>query len=237
MPRLRQIVDESDTALGRTFDAACQVLIVISLAALAFETLPGLSDRSRVVLKAIEWISLSLFSIEYVVRLLAASNKARYATSFYGVIDLAAIAPSLIGVGFDLRSIRALRLLRVFRVLKLARYSDAIQRVNIALRLAREELVLFGAVTLVVLFLAAVGIYEFEHQAQPEVFASIFHSLWWAVVTLTTVGYGDAYPVTVGGRAFTLVVLLVGLGIVSIPPGLIASALSKAREIQQQERC
>ena len=95
-----------------------------------------------------------------------------------------------------------------------------------------EELVLFVAATVVLLFLAAVGIHHFESEAQPDVFTSVFHSLWWAVATLTTVGYGDVYPITAGGRVFTFAVLLVGLGVVSVPAGLVASALSKAREME-----
>ena len=96
--------------------------------------------------------------------------------------------------------------------------------------MVREELVLFIGVSLMLIYLSAVGVYYFEHDSQPEQFASVFHSLWWAVVTLTTVGYGDVYPVTLGGRLFTFVVLFLGLGIVAVPTGLIASALSKARE-------
>lgn len=108
----------------------------------------------------------------------------------------------------------------------------AIRRFRLALLIAREELVLFAATSLVLLYLAAVGIYFCEHETQPEVFTSVFHSLWWAVATLTTVGYGDVYPVTVAGKLFTFMVLIVGLGIVSVPAGLAASALSKAREME-----
>ena len=95
-----------------------------------------------------------------------------------------------------------------------------------ALALIREDLVLFFAATAFVLFVAAAGIYSFEHEAQPKVFASVFHSLWWAVTTLTTVGYGDAAPITAGGKVFTFFVLMVGLGIVAVPTGLLASALT-----------
>ena len=97
-----------------------------------------------------------------------------------------------------------------------------------------EELILFGTVSLIMLYLSAVGIYFFEHEAQPTHFASVFHSLWWATTTLTTVGYGDVYPITLGGRCFTFVVLLIGLGIISIPAGIVASALAKAREIEDK---
>ena len=131
--------------------------------------------------------------------------------------------------------VRALRLLRLFRILKLARYSQSISRLGLALKLAREELILFLAISIIVIYLAAVGIYYFERDIQPEAFASIPHAMWWAVVTLTTVGYGDLYPVTAGGKVFTFLILLVGLGLVAVPAEIIASALSRARELQAQE--
>ena len=142
--------------------------------------------------------------------------------------------PFYIAPGADLRSVRVFRLLRLFRLLKLVRYSKAVRRFHIALNIAREELILFGTVSFIMLYLSAVGIYFFENEAQPMHFASVFHSLWWATTTLTTVGYGDVYPVTLGGRCFTFVVLLVGLGIISIPAGIVASALAKAREIEDK---
>ncbi|WP_444917354.1 potassium channel family protein [Microbulbifer sp. JMSA003] len=111
----------------------------------------------------------------------------------------------------------------------LAGYSKAVARFSRAFSMVKEELVLFGVTALILLYLSSVGIYYFESAAQPEQFKSIFHSLWWAVTTLTTVGYGDMYPVTLGGRIFTFFVPLIGLGVVAIPTGLVASALSKAR--------
>ena len=101
--------------------------------------------------------------------------------------------------------------------------------------IAKEEFVLFGFVTLILLYLTAVGIYYFENNAQPEAFKSIFHSLWWAVATLTTVGYGDVYPVTVGGRVFTFFILMIGLGIVAVPAGLLATALTQVRADEIEE--
>ena len=99
----------------------------------------------------------------------------------------------------------------------------------------KEEMILFALVAALILYLSAVGIYYFEHEAQPEVFPSVFHSLWWSVCTLTTVGYGDIYPVTAGGKLFTSVVLATGLGIISVPAVLVASALAQAREIETRE--
>ena len=136
-------------------------------------------------------------------------------------------------MGIDLRSIRLLRILRLFRIFKFARYSTALRRFQRAFMIAREELTLFLIVTVILLYFSAIGIYHFEHDAQPKAFSSVFTSLWWAVVTLTTVGYGDVYPITIGGRIFTFGVLMVGLGIVAVPAGLVSSALSKAREIER----
>ena len=144
-----------------------------------------------------------------------------------------AILPFYLAVGVDLRAVRTFRLLRLIRILKLARYSAAIRRLHRAAIIVREELVLFLNVALILIFLSAVGIYYFESSSQPEQFASVFHSLWWAIVTLTTVGYGDVFPITTGGRVFTFFVLFLGLGIVAVPTGLFASALSKAREEEE----
>jgi voltage-gated potassium channel len=167
--------------------------------------------------------------------LFVADPKTAYIFSFYGVVDLLAILPFYVSTGLDLRSLRAVRLLRLFRIVKLVRYSAAIQRFHRAFVIAKEELVLFFSAAAVVLFLSAVGIHYFEGQAQPEAFGSVFHCLWWAVVTLTTVGYGDVYPVTVGGRVFTFLVLIVGLGVVAVPTGIMASALSEARTMEDRE--
>ena len=117
----------------------------------------------------------------------------------------------------------------------MARYSKAIHRFHRAFLIAREEVVLFLVVALLLIYFSAVGIYYFENEAQPDKFASVFHSLWWSVATLTTVGYGDVYPITVGGRIFTAVVLIIGLGVVAVPAGLLASALSKARDMEDME--
>ena len=207
-----------------------QALIVVSLFDFALETLPNLTSRQRDVLRGIEIFTVVVFTIEYITRIAISRPRGRYAFSFFGIIDLIAILPFYLASGVDLRSVRAFRLLRLFRLLTLARYSSAIRRYHRAFIIAREELVLFGITSLIVLFLSSVGIYYFENEAQPDAFSSVFHSFWWAVCTLTTVGYGDIYPVTAGGKTFTFVVLIVGIGLVAVPSGLIASALSAARD-------
>jgi voltage-gated potassium channel len=207
-----------------------QVLIVLSLAAFALETLPDLSEGERWALQAFEVFSVGVFTVEYITRIVLTKPWRRYAFSFFGLVDLLAIAPFYLALGFDSDAVRALRLLRLFRIFKLARYNTAALRFYRALIIAREELVLFGAVALILLYVAGVGVYQFEHAAQPEVFRSVFDGLWWAVCTLTTVGYGDVYPVTAGGRVFTFVILVIGLGVIAVPTGMVASALAQARE-------
>lgn len=229
LDKLKQIIEDNDSAPGIIFAWTIQGLIIFSLVTFSISTLPNLTGQTRALLWTIEAITVTIFTVEYVLRVLVADRKLKYIFSFYGVIDLLAILPFYMAIGMDLRSVRAFRLLRMLRILKLIRYSTAARRFHRAFVIAKDELILFFFVTLILLLLSAVGIYYFESTTQPEQFKSVFHSLWWAVVTLTTVGYGDIYPVTVGGRIFTFFVLMVGLGIVAVPTGLVASALSQAR--------
>ena len=234
--RLVEIVERDDTPAGRTFDLVVLALIICSLVALSVETLPGLPEATTDALRLVEAVITVLFTVEYALRLAVAKRKWRYVFSFYGIVDLVAIVPFYVSLGgVDLLAVRAVRLFRVFHVLKVFRYSSAMHRYRRALTLAREEILLFLLAAGILLYLSAVGIYYFEREAQPEHFQSILHSLWWAVATLTTVGYGDIYPVTTGGRAFTFLVLVCGLGIVAAPSGLIAAALARAREEEREE--
>ncbi len=213
----------------------CGLAGYYSMITLSIETLPDLSDASAQFLRISEVVVTLLFTGEYILRVITSEKKLEYIFSFYGIIDFLAIVPFYLSLGIDLRGLRAFRLFRIFRILKIARYSKAMKRFGKALVLAREEAVLFIFVTAILLFLSAVGIYYFEHQAQPEQFKSIPHSLWWAVATLTTVGYGDVYPITAGGRVFTFLILMIGLGIVAVPAGLVAAALSKVRDDEENE--
>jgi voltage-gated potassium channel len=232
---LKTLVERHDTPEGKFFDMVIQALIIISLVTFSLETLPDLSERSQSLLWAAEVIIVALFTAEYALRVYVADRKSDYIFSFYGIVDILAILPFYLAIGMDMRTLRALRLLRLFRLFKLARYNRAIDRFVNAFTIAREEIIIFALVTIILLYISATGIYYFEHEAQPELFASIFHSMWWAVVTLTTVGYGDMYPVTVGGRIFTFIILIIGIGIVAIPAGLLASALNKVRRNEEED--
>ncbi len=223
--------------LGR-WELFIQAVILLSLVDFVLETLPNLSPAQRRLLEWFEMFSVAMFTVEYVVRAVGSRPPVKYLLSFYGIVDLLAILPFYLGLVVDLRSLRTLRFLRLLRIFKLTRYSRALQRFHRALIISREELILFAATALILIYLAAVGIYYFEHEAQPEVFASMFDGLWWAVATLTTVGYGDSYPITAGGRFFTFVILVIGLGIVALPSGIVASALAKARaEEDEAAKC
>ncbi len=195
---LKQLVEDADTRPGRIFDWTVLGLIVISLISFCLETLPDLSPETTFWLYVVEVVTVGLFTLEYFLRIIVASNRPRFLFSFYGLVDLVAVLPFYITVGIDLRAIRVLRLLRVFRVLKFFRYTKALDRLRRAFSVIKEELIIYLFATGLIVFVSSVGIYYCERDAQPEVFSSIFHSLWWSVVTLTTVGYGDAVPVTVG---------------------------------------
>ncbi len=225
--KLRTIIEQNDTRGGRVFDLTSQFLIWVSLISFCVETLPSLSAEFHEILQIVEIVIVVLFTIEYLLRVFVSEHKLRFIFSFYGLMDLAAILPPLLALALDLRSIRIVRVFRLFRGFKVLRYNNAINKFKAAISSIKEELILFVFATVVLLYLASVGIYYCEYEAQSDIFISVFHCFWWAVVTLTTVGYGDMYPVTVGGKIFTSIISLIGIGIVAVPTGLLVSALTR----------
>ena len=232
---VKSIVEYNDNRLSKSFAVFIQVLIVLSVITFSIETLPNLKPQTKVILNSIEIFCVIVFTLEYLARIYVADNKPKFIFSFFGLIDFFAILPFYLSFGVDLRSLRVLRMFRLFRLLKLVRYNKAMRHFTKAMVMAKEQIILFMGVTLVLIYFAAIGIYYFENEAQPEHFSSIFDSLWWSIVTLTTVGYGDVYPITVGGRVFTFIILLIGLGIVAIPTGIISSSLTKVVEPGSEE--
>ena len=226
------ILEDTTTKRGRYFDYFIQILILLSLVSFSLDTLPNLSYNTRVFLDYFEVISIVIFTIEFLLRIYVSKKPLSYIFSFYGIIDILAILPFYLNRVLDLRFLRAFRIFRIFRALKLLRYNKALNRFSVAFKIVKEEVTLFFIVTLVLIFITSAGIYFFENEAQPEVFKSVFHSAWWSIVTLTTVGYGDVYPITLGGKIFTFFVLMIGVGLVTVPAGLVATALSKARELE-----
>ena len=239
--KLRTIIEPNiDNTHSRMFDLTMLAFIVIGMVTFALDTLPNKPAWATNLLFTAEVITVIVFSVEYTLRVIASERRLRFVFSFYGVIDILEILPFYLGLfvgfGIDLRSLRVLRLFRIFRVFKLLRYSRAIRHFGNALHEVKEELILYLMATTFLMFIASAGIYHFERDAQPENFQSIFHSMWWAVVTLTTVGYGDVYPLTIGGKIFTGFLLMIGLGVIAVPSGLLASGLTQAKNRELESR-
>ena len=233
---LHRLANYPIPGLGKKLDLGIHLLILLNLVAFAVETLPDLDPELSRFLDGFEVFCVLIFTVEYLVRICSAQKPISYLFSFFGLIDLMAILPFYLFSIFDWRALRAFRMLRLIRGLRLVRFNKAMDRFALAARMVREEIILFLVVAFIVLYLTSAGIYFFENEAQPEAFASIFHSFWWAIVTLTTVGYGDIYPITIGGKVFTFFVLIVGVGVITIPAGLVASALTRAREIEDARK-
>lgn len=200
-----------------------QILIILSLIAFALETESSLQEKYSSYFNYFEIFTVIIFTIEYFVRILVSKKKLSYIFSFYGIVDLLAILPFYLDFGFDARS---LRVIRIFKIFKFKQYNYAIKRYSLALNSIRNELAVFSLSAMFLLYISAVGIYFFEKNVQPEKFGSILDSMWWALVTLTTVGYGDTYPITPLGKVFTSLIVVIGIAIIAIPTGLISSALT-----------
>ena len=226
--KLKQLVEQPRGA-GRAVDWAIQSLIVVSLIVFSISTLPDLTATAHAVLYSIEVVVVLIFTAEYALRVYVATHRRKFIFSFFGVIDLLAIAPFYLLLGVDLLPLRALR------ILKLLRYNQSTRLFLRAFALARGDIGLFLSAAAMLLYLSAVGIYHFEKDVQPDAFGTVFSGLWWAVATLTTVGYGDVYPITVGGRIFTFCILVIGLVVIAAPSGLIAAALTQARKLEEEE--
>ncbi len=215
---------------GNLFTGLIQFLILASAVVFVLESdkeVWGLTKYTTYFV-LLDWVFFVLFSSEYLLRVYIEPRKRDFIFSFYGIIDLLAILPSLFLVpGF--RVLRILRFLRVFRIFKATRFILAVDRLTEALNEIRRELLALVILSMMLVYLAACGIHYFEREAQPEAFGSIVDSMWWAIVTLTTVGYGDVYPTTAGGKFFTAFATLVGVGLIAIPSGLLASVLTEAR--------
>ena len=171
----------------------------------------------------------SVYTVEWCVRIRRAEDWKKYAFSFMGIVDFMAVLPLWAFTGFDLKALRAFRLFRIFVVTaKLATHTQAVVKLARAFRHALDEAGALFAGTSIVVFTAGFGMYHLEHEVQPEVFSSVYDGLWWAVVTLTTVGYGDIQPVTAGGRILATVAMFAGIGVIGSACGIMADALREA---------
>jgi voltage-gated potassium channel len=223
-----QILDGTHPTVGQSVALAMDVLVLASALAIALETVPGLDPDLRRALFAFEVLVVLVFATEYFIRLFAASRPSRYAFSFWGIVDLLAWLPAVLMFIPAFQAVRVLRLVRLLRLIKLFNTAPALSRLMRAFARVKSELVVWGVISTLLLYISAVGIYVFENPVQPEVFSSIPAALWWSVVSFTTVGYGDMFPITPMGRILTTVLLFIGLGIFAVPAAIVTTALLEA---------
>lgn len=234
-------VGESGDRLSRFVDIFLIILILTNVLAVILGTVPSLGQRYGQSFAVFESFSVAVFTIEYLLRIWSSTSDPAYKDSFLGrvrfamrpsmVIDLLAIAPYyLTFVVVDLRVLRALRLLRILRIVKLGRYSRAMQTLGRVLAQKKEELVVTLSAMIILLVISSSLMYFAEREAQPEVFSSIPAAMWWGVATLTTVGYGDVYPITWLGRVMAAVVAVLGIGMFALPAGILGAGFLEALE-------
>ncbi|MCP3951569.1 MAG: ion transporter [Desulfobacterales bacterium] len=224
---LHEIIFEADTPAGKGFDILLLILILFSTAAVILESVASIRNAIGPALRIVEWAITLIFTLEYILRLLAVKQPLSYARSFFGIVDLLAILPtwlSLVFVGtHSLAVIRALRLLRVFRILKLAHFLREARLLRSAIKASMGKITVFlGTIsTLVIIIGALMYLIEGEENG----FTNIPQSIYWAIVTMTTVGYGDIAPATVPGKMLASLVMIIGYGIIAVPTGIVTAEL------------
>ena len=237
--RLHEIIFESDTAAGRAFDVGLLVAILVSVAAVMLESVADIRRRYGDLLQVVEWTITVLFTIEYLLRLLAVDRPWRYARSFYGVVDLLAIGPAFLALVLpearSLMVIRAIRLLRVFRILKLAHFLGEARQLLQALRASRRKITVFLGVIVTAVIIMGTLMYLIEGEAHG--FTSIPVSMYWAVVTMTTVGYGDLAPRTPLGQLLAAVLMILGYAIIAVPTGIVSVELARTTRGVSRQAC
>ena len=237
--RLHEVIFEADTRAGRAFDVGLLVAILVSVGAVMLESVADVRREYGVVLRAVEWSLTAAFTLEYVLRLVAVDRPARYARSFFGLMDLVAIVPTYLALvvpeAHSLMVIRAVRLLRIFRILKLAQFLGEAQLLVLALRASRRKITVFlgGIVTIVMI----VGTLMYVIEGEEHGFTSIPTSMYWAVVTMTTVGYGDIAPRTAVGQLLAALLMILGYGIIAVPTGIVSVELANAGRAVSRQAC
>ena len=228
--RLHEIIFEADTPAGKWFDVALLWAIILSVTAVILESVAEIRMEHGPTLRAIEWAFTIAFTVEYILRLLTVGRPLRYAISFYGIVDLLAIVPTYASLVFagtqSLLVIRALRLLRVFRVLKLAHFVQEARLLGVALRASVRKIIIFLGTVLTLVLIVGALMYLIE--GPEHGFTSIPQAIYWAIVTMTTVGYGDLAPETVLGRILASIVMIIGYGIIAVPTGIVTVELAGA---------
>ncbi len=227
--RLHEIIFEADTPAGRLFDTVLLVAIVASIVVVLLESVAGLRAQYGALLRILEWGFTLLFTAEYLLRLYSVHKPLRYATSFFGVVDLLAVIPTYVSVlvpgAQGLLVIRILRLLRIFRVFKLANYLNESRQLWAAVRASGRKIFIFLFVVITVVVIVGAVMHVVEGPAGG--FTSIPTSIYWAVVTMTTVGYGDIAPQTPFGQFLATLVMLLGYGIIAVPTGIVTAEMTR----------
>lgn len=228
--RLHEIIFESDTLAGRAFDVTLLFLIVFSVLAVILESVPSLAKLHGPLFDRIEWVFTILFTLEYILRIISIGQPLRYVFSFFGLVDLLSILPAYLGLfmfgAHEFAAVRILRLLRIFRILKLGEYTEAASVLAYSLRESRAKItVFFVAIFTLVITLGAM-MYVVEGHSNG--FQSIPLSIYWAVITITTVGYGDIVPSTPMGKFIATIIMMLGYVIIAVPTGIVAVSLTTA---------
>ncbi len=236
--RLHEIIFEADTPAGKAFDVALLIAILLSVISVSLESVETIDAEYHGLLFTAEWVFTGLFTVEYVLRLICTRRPTRYATSFFGVIDLLAVLPTWVSLfvpgAQHLMVIRALRLLRVFRVLKLGRYLTEATVLRRAVWASRAKVIVF--ITTILIVVVIMGSAMFVVESEDAGFNSIPQSMYWAIVTMTTVGYGDVAPETPLGKFLAAIVMILGYSFIIVPTGIITAELTKghARPVSTQ---
>lgn len=227
--KLHDIIFEADTVAGKAFDIVLLLLIIISVIIVLFDSVMHIHKRYGDLLFLMEWIITILFSIEYILRIITTKKKKTYVLSFYGIIDFFAIVPTYLSLflmgSHYLAILRILRLMRIFRVLKLARYISASRYLIISLRHSRHKIAVF--LWVIGLIVVIMGSLMYLIEGPENGFTSIPRSIYWAIVTLTTVGYGDIAPSTFLGQAVASLIMVTGYAIIAVPTGLVTAEIIK----------
>ena len=238
---------EDGDLVSQIIDWFIMALIALSVVSIILESFTGIQKAYRPVFQTFEFITIVVFSIEYLLRIWTADllypeakhPRLKYIFSFMALIDLLAILPFYVPfISTDLRFLRMLRMARLFRLLrvfKLGRYFDALQVIVKVIRTSGPQLVMSIVICIIVMLFSAIIMYSVENPVQPEQFPNVIASLWWAICTLTTVGYGDVYPITAVGKFFASVISVVGIGIIAIPTGIIAAGFSQVISKEKEE--
>lgn len=229
--RLHEIIFEADTPAGKAFDLVLLVAILLSVLAVLLDSVPEINVAYHPQLVVAEWIFTGLFTVEYLLRLLSVRRSMAYALSFFGIIDLLSILPTWLALVLpgaqQFLVLRILRLLRVFRVLKLARYINAGDVLISALRASRVKITVFVMAVLMLVTILGSVMYLLEGHLDGSAFTSIPAGIYWAIVTLSTVGYGDIVPETVVGQMISAAIMLLGYGIIAVPTGIVTAEMTR----------